>query len=438
LLRAQDVTAWVHVALLLVSATLAAPASAQPPAMPAPGPPVDQAPCTTSFIRLAPWLTIGDRLIIVGPGGAESDGSLVTLSEAVLTLDVQGNRRDFTPADVTGASRLSRNTGRGSRIGLGIGVGVAVALGTIAKADEQGLVLLSGLFGGIGSAAGAGIGSASSRRIDIYTPACVAGSSAVSRNVRLLTRQPRPPASTASAGQVALAKPRPDRRWEASFVMGTTSSGPARDLERAMRAHGFDESRGSCVIFGFCFPGTNHPFSRTGIGEIGFPWLLTGRRWLSPRVGIGLSGGVSDIGATFGQQRDTGEYFTLEYTARVVAPMLIVRPLRGIHTGVGPAFVSYRLARTAPGGPVPAGPAGPGRFDTRTQRRAGFMWELDIALPPRSRVFGELLVQYRHVGQIETGPFTITNLFPRAPSTFPSVGVDGSHWFVGVGSGIRF
>jgi hypothetical protein len=219
--------------------------------------------------------------------------------------------------------------------------------------------------------------------------------------------------------------PRPDRKWEGSAVVGTTSSGPASDLEDAMRAAHFDENRGSCV-FGLCFPGVNHPFSRTGFGEIGFPWTVSGRRWLSSWYGVGLSGGFSEIGTTFGQRRDSGEFLFLQYSVATVAPLLIIRPAHWLHTGIGPAFLISTFTTASTSSPDQA----------QTRRSAGLLWEAGIALPPRSRVFGEVLVQYRHVGRVDVGPFDATN--PPTTATLPITNVQMNHWFLGVGTGVRF
>ena len=211
--------------------------------------------------------------------------------------------------------------------------------------------------------------------------------------------------------------------------MGTTSSGPARDFDAAMRAAHFDEYRGSCFI-GLCLPGVKHPFSSTGFGQEGFPWTISGRRWLSSWYGVGFSSGVSKIGATFGQQRDTGEYLTVHYRVTTATPLLIVRPGHGAHTGVGPSLVSSTFSTEAPGGY--------GTFETQTRRRVGLMWELGLSVPPRSRMFGEFLLQYRYVGRVDAGPFSATNLFTGVPSTLPQTPVSMNHWFAGFGAGVRF
>ena len=61
-----------------------------------------------------------------------------------------------------------------------------------------------------------------------------------------------------------------------------------------------------------------------------------------------------------------------------------------------------------------------------------------MAVPPRSPVFGELLVQYRHVGNVEAGPFTTSASVYGVGSSLPAAEVGMNHWFVGFGAGVRF
>jgi hypothetical protein len=117
----------------------------------------------------------------------------------------------------------------------------------------------------------------------------------------------------------------------------------------------------------------------------------------------------------------------LRYTVSTVAPLFIVRPVRGVHVGVGPAFFATTLE-------TESGTFGP--TQSQTTRTGGLLWEVAATVPPRSRLFGEILAQYRQVGHVDAGPFMATNgLFT---STLPATRVDMNHWFLGVGIGVRF
>ncbi len=359
--------------------------------------------------------------------GRAGRGTVVSASATMLRVAIDDGQRDYEIADVQAVYKHTSHTTRGALIGLGVGTAVAVIWAGRVSASARGYVSGSAFFGGIGAAVGAAIGAAFSQEREIYRAPSGLAPNLVPRTPVAALPRTEPPALPAGPPQAQpnLAKPRPDRRWAASVVVGTTSSGPASDLEDAMRAARFDENRGAC-IFGLCFPGTNHPFSKTGFGQSGFPWAISAHRWLSSWYGAGLSAGFTDIGTTSGQRRDSGEYLNLQYRVATVAPLLMLRPAPGLHTGIGPALFTTTFTT----GPAPAA-----LYQTQT-RSAGLLWEAGVTVPPRSRVFGEFLVQYRHVGRVGAGPFDVTNGFTT--STLPSANVQMNHWFLGVGAGVRF
>jgi hypothetical protein len=368
-------------------------------------------PQTTAFDQVARELTVGDRLTVIDRDGRPNSGALVWASARGLRVTIDGQPRDYEIANVQAVYKQTSRATRGALIGLGIGAAFGVFWAERVSASAGRYVGGTFLFGGMGAAAGAAIGAAFSRQREIYR-----ARSGIAATLDPSTLQVQP----------NLAKPRPDQKWAVSAVVGTTSSGPAGDLEDAMRAAGFDENRGSC-IFGLCFPGANHPFSRTGFGEIGFPWTISAHRWLSSWYGVGVSGGFAGIGTTMGQRRDSGEYLDVQYSVATVAPLFMLRPAHGLHTGIGPAFFTTTFT---------TGPTAANQYQTQTKRTGGLLWEAGVTVPPRSRVFGEFLVQYRHVGRVSAGPFDATNGF--STSTLPGTNVQMNHWFLGVGAGLRF
>jgi hypothetical protein len=68
----------------------------------------------------------------------------------------------------------------------------------------------------------------------------------------------------------------------------------------------------------------------------------------------------------------------------------------------------------------------------------GLVSEVAVDVPPRSRVFGELLFQYRRIGDVEAGPFTTSRGLSGHGSTLPVTTVSMNHWFLGFGMGMRF
>ena len=107
--------------------------------------------------------------------------------------------------------------------------------------------------------------------------------------------------------------------------------------------------------------------------------------------------------------------------------LFIVRPVHGVHAGIGPAFFMTTM-ETEPSGFMPK--------QSQTSTTGGFLWEAAATVPPRSRVFGAILAQYRQIGTVDVGPFVATDGF--STSTLPTTAVQMSHWFLGAGVGFRF
>jgi hypothetical protein len=385
--------------------------------------PVKSQEAPEGLASVAGTLTIGQILIIVDRNEVETRGLLSSATTTSLRLTVNGRDREFPAEAIRAIYGESRGTGRGAWIGLGAGVGVATALGALMDASGSGFLRGTAFFGGIGAGLGALVGSAFKHRQRIYdvdTRVDVAVRSPAGRHA--VAAQPTPP---------NLALPRPDRKWEASFVIGPTSSGPAGDFERAMRAARFDESRGTCIL-GLCFPGSPHPSSHTGFGDPEwYPWHVNVQRRLSPWYGVGFVGGHAGIGYTVGQKRDTGDYLSVSYGVTTLAPVFVVGPARGFHAAAGPAFYSVTNRGSSSSSPQDA-------RQSDSDRKIGLVTRLGLAVPARSRVFGEVLVEYRLLGEIEAGPFSTDGSLSRVVSTLPATSVRMNHWFIGVGAGVRF
>jgi hypothetical protein len=195
-----------------------------------------------------------------------------------------------------------------------------------------------------------------------------------------------------------------------------------------MRDAQFDEGRGVCIFGGLCLPGVPHPFSRTGVGAIGFPWQVSAQRRLSSWYGVGLSGGRAAIGTTLGQKRDLAEYLHVSYEVTTVAPMFAVSPGSWFRLAAGPVLYSANVRGGAPGG----------ARASESHMGVGLVSEVAVDVPPRSRVFGELLFQYRRIGDVEAGPFTTSRGLSGHGSTLPVTTVSMNHWFLGFGMGMRF
>jgi hypothetical protein len=208
-----------------------------------------------------------------------------------------------------------------------------------------------------------------------------------------------------------------------SVVTGLPSRGPLDDLERTMRATGFDLDSGGC-FFDLCFGPTSMPYS--GGGRVfRDSWTASINRRIGRRLGVSVTGGHTLIGWTNGRQRGTGAYIEIETEMTHVAPLVTFQPTPGVRVGAGPAVFSTTFARTGPGGTQPLD----------TTRQPGLLAEASLTFPRRSRVFVELSAQQRWLGRQPLGPI---DLLPDEPATFPQTQVRVTHWFIGLGAGLRF
>ncbi len=227
------------------------------------------------------------------------------------------------------------------------------------------------------------------------------------------------------AGTAALAQegepaePQHEYRWQLIAAPGTTSGGPASDIERAMRAAGF-----GATSPGFDDP-VEHPFSRTGSGEIGTVWMLAVHRAIGPRLLAGVTVSDAPIGLTFGW-RNPALSLDLQYSVATVAPMLSYELSKAVRLGAGPAVYRTEVRQERSGG---------GFLKTQSATKVGGLVELGVSLPADSRVCVALSVQYRLVGRMTIGPFEST--LGQSSATFPATSVSYDHVFFGVGVGVR-
>lgn len=215
---------------------------------------------------------------------------------------------------------------------------------------------------------------------------------------------------------------RPSRPWTLSAVTGVPSNAPLRDLERAMRDTGFDLASGGC-FFDLCFGPTTMPYSMHARAYRD-SWTAGINRRIGPRLGVGVTGGRTLIGWTNGRHRGTGTYLEIETAMTHVAPLVTFTAMPGVRVGVGPGIFSTTFARTGLD-PQPL----------TTTRRPGLLAEASLTFPRRSRVFAELSAQQRWLGRQPLGPIEVV---PDGLATFPQTQVRVTHWFIGLGAGVRF
>lgn len=215
------------------------------------------------------------------------------------------------------------------------------------------------------------------------------------------------------------------RRWSVSVYLGSASSGPAKEWEKAMIAHGFNQT---CVIDWFPWGGisqTTYPFSHTKVTGYRLPWMLKLHYSIKPPFAVDLVYSNTEIGETAGYTKTTGR-FDVEYSVNTFSPIVSVEVI-GFQFGVGPALYMANSIGKRYGGSL---------GEKRT-KKVGLFIDFGFAVPPdKTRFFLEIKIQYRAVGQIKVGPYEIRTAEDLV--IFPASNINYNHWFTGGGIGIRF
>jgi hypothetical protein len=125
------------------------------------------------FDHLAERIQRGDNISVSEVAGASINGTVVTVTPQVLTLSVDGTRREYAEAAVARIDRHHRFAKRGALVGMvgGMIFGVAgqAACGIACAPNPAGEIAVLGFFGGIGAGTGAAIGAAFSGSDLVYT-----------------------------------------------------------------------------------------------------------------------------------------------------------------------------------------------------------------------------------------------------------------------------
>jgi hypothetical protein len=217
-----------------------------------------------------------------------------------------------------------------------------------------------------------------------------------------------------------------DRLWSFSLsIGGTVSGGPAKDLEKAMIAAGFDETAPCWFL---CTTKTvSYPFSETGLGVIGLPWSLSLSRKIGPYFKAVLIMSNNPMGRTVGHNSTglLGSFLDTRYSTFTFAPAVALNLEDVFQLGVGPAIFGTKI--WSENSKVGSNPG--------SDSKIGFIILTDITFPAQSRFFFNMNFEYRHVGEADIEKFETGS--GNNGNGIPVTTADFSHGFLSVGIGIR-
>ena len=208
---------------------------------------------------------------------------------------------------------------------------------------------------------------------------------------------------------------RPNRPIE---IVGTLSGASISQaiIERAMVAAALDHTTPSGCSFLFCSTPRSHPrsFSPDAGAMVSVGYTFSHRwaaRVLSSSTPLGSTSGYHSSGRFLSLARDV--------QTRAIVVDHVIGALR---LGAGPAWYRTRVRQYVAGRPQQRTP------------RFGFLAELTATVNPDSRVFVAPLVQWRSMGSVPIGPFSVGG----GAATFPKTSVSFSNLTFGAGLGVRF
>lgn len=176
------------------------------------------------------------------------------------------------------------------------------------------------------------------------------------------------------------------KRWSVSFLTGTSTGGPAGDLEEAMEVNGFGQRDPGGCIFGFCFGEKDFPDTTT-------PVLIsvTIKYQLNRNYAMSLNYSKSDFGETAGYNSRVRRLY-ISNTLKSISPVISV----GVHDllalGVGPALHFIEVDGGSP-------------KTVYSETKLGAIANLNFKIPRKSTFYFTLNLQYKIVGNVSVGPF---------------------------------
>lgn len=209
---------------------------------------------------------------------------------------------------------------------------------------------------------------------------------------------------------------------EFSFSIGTTTSGPTKDFEKALVTAGLDQT-----MTGFFGPPVKHPYSHFGWWT-SLSWAFTGYYNMNNILSVGIIIGNSHIGYAGGYRIDNSKmtFENIDYSLFQVVPIIHVK-YKSLYFDCGPAIY---ITKTT--------------VDDRTENyyednnfHLGIMLGGGIVYPTDTLFFGFVNVQAKILTSDELGPYDTKGIGATKVNTIDQFEANYSNTYLGVGIGMR-
>ena len=210
-----------------------------------------------------------------------------------------------------------------------------------------------------------------------------------------------------------------NKRFEIGIFLATTTSGPSHNIEEQMSLEGYNVTSHG---FWFNTGPITHPFSKTGFGQVGFPWMINLKYFFKSSLAFGLMYSNNPIGETLGY--NGFDYLFVQYYVKSFAPIVWYK-IESLSFGIGPVLHYVKSFDSS-------------NYDSPKNYenyKLGFLAELSLVFPIGHTFFYSGFVQYRFVGNSKVGPY-VTG-YGESLSIFREVNANFNHFLIGLGAGFR-
>ena len=154
-------------------------------------------------------------------------------------------------------------------------------------------------------------------------------------------------------------------------------------------------------------------------------FMICSKYYLKSQFSIGIVGGITFLGRTYGPVPEDANLQVI-YSARYIATIFSYNLYDILSIGIGPSVNFTKASERS---------FSYERINVKYYNtKVGFIIDFGFRIPRKTRLFGELNVQYRYIGKVEIGPFYVNP--DRDP--LPQITVKYNHLSICPGFGVRF
>lgn len=154
-------------------------------------------------------------------------------------------------------------------------------------------------------------------------------------------------------------------------------------------------------------------------------FMISAKYYIKSPFSIGIVGGFTFLGRICGPVPKDAN-LQVSYSVRYIATIFSYNLYDIVNLGIGPSVYFTKAWESSHSFE---------RVDVECwHTKVGFIIDLGLRIPRKTRFFGEMNVQYRYVGKVDVGPFYVNP--NRDP--LPQTSVKYDHFTICPGFGVRF